>query len=255
MRLSVIIITLNEAPVIADCLRSLPTHDEIIVVDAGSVDGTQAICAAFGARVITADWPGFGPQKQRALDAARGRWVLSLDADERLDPRLRQAIEAVLDADDAGRETRAGFRLRVLSNFAGQVIHFGDWRRRKLRLFRRAAGHVTPVLVHETIEVEGKVGSLPGWLLHDSVVDWQDALSKARLYAELSVQRMRAKGGVGRLRGVLHGLWTFFRGYLLRLGFLDGYNGLRLALVSAWGTYLRYAIAARPDSARPLARK
>ena len=255
MRLSVVIITLNEAPVIAECLRSLPAHDEIIVVDSGSDDGTQQICRSFGARVIDADWPGFGLQKQRALDAAGGRWVLSLDADEQLDRRLREAIEGVLDADEAGREARSGFYLRIRSSFAGQVIRFGDWRRRKLRLFRRESGRFTPALVHERVVVEGEVGSLPGWVLHDSIIDWPDAMAKADLYAQLSVERMRARGRVGRLCGILHGLWAFLRGYLLRLGFLDGYNGLRLALANAWGTYLRYTVAARPASPQPLARK
>lgn len=255
MRLSVIIITRNEAPVIAACLRSLPVHDEVIVVDSGSTDGTQAICRSLGARVIEADWPGFGPQKQRALDAASGRWVLSIDADERLDHALRAAIEARLDADDRGEEPRDGFFMRVKSRFAGQYLHFGDWRRRKLLLFRRHAGRFPPALVHERVRIEGKAGSLPGWVLHDSIIDWRDAMAKADLYARLSVDRTRARGRVGRVWGLLHGSWTFLRGYLLRLGFLDGYNGLRLAAANAWGTYLRYAMAARPAPRQPLAQK
>ena len=101
MKLSVIIITKNEAANIAACLTSVAFADEFIVVDSGSTDGTVEVARALGARVeVTPDWPGFGPQKNRALDLATGDWVLSIDADEQLTPELREAIEQVLRRGD-----------------------------------------------------------------------------------------------------------------------------------------------------------
>lgn len=269
IRLSVIIITLNEAGLIEQCLRSLPDHDELIVVDSGSTDGTQAICKRFGAKLLQTDWPGFGPQKNRALDLAQGHWVLSVDADEQFDASLRAEISRVTgldnhegaDSDKATGDIREdmgqvqahaivnAYRFRRRSSFAGQYMRFGDWRRDKvLRLFRRDCGRFSELAVHESVQVRGPVGELSGLMLHQSIQDWADAMSKARLYAELSVARMQSRGSVGPMHGVLHAIWTFTRGFVFRLGCLDGYNGLRLALANAWGTYLRYSLAAEAIS-------
>jgi glycosyltransferase involved in cell wall biosynthesis len=136
----VIIITLNEAGLIEQCLRSLPDYDELIVVDSGSTDGTQAICKRFGAKLLQTDWPGFGPQKNRALDLAQGHWVLSVDADEQFDASLRAEISRVTgldkhegsDSDKATGNIREdmgqvqahaivnAYRFRRRSSFAGQ---------------------------------------------------------------------------------------------------------------------------------------
>lgn len=259
-----IIITFNEAAVIERCLGSLPSHDELIVLDSGSTDGTQAICARFGAKLVQTDWPGFGPQKNRALDLARGQWVLSVDADEHFDAKLREAVNACIKApcadeclasaqgsatEDAQALAPVGYAFRRRSSFAGDYMRFGDWRRDQvLRLFRRKLGRFSELAVHESVQLIGKVETLPGFLLHESIRDWQHAMHKARFYAELSVDRMRARGPVGPVRGVFHASWTFIRGFVLRLGCLDGYNGFRLALANAWGTYLRYRLAAAPIS-------
>lgn len=264
IRLSVIIITLNEATAIERCLRSLPKHDELIVLDSGSTDGTQAICRRYGAKLLQTDWPGFGPQKNRALELAQGEWILSVDADEHLDARLREAVHACLyagpavapeqGAQGAGSGTAntmpvVAYSFRRRSSFAGEYLRFGDWSRDKvLRLFRKDCGRFSELAVHESVQINGQVAELPGLLMHDSIIDWQDAMQKARLYAELSVDRMRARGPVGPVRGVMHACWTFVRGFILRLGCLDGYNGFRLALANAWGTYLRYCLAASPVS-------
>jgi len=254
IRLSVIIITLNEAHAIERCLASLPEHDELIVLDSGSTDGTQSICERYGAKVVQTDWPGFGPQKNRALDLAKGLWVLSVDADEHFDPVLRAAVHACVNTPDSHSANQldaaiVAFQFRRRSSFAGQYMRFGDWGRDKvLRLFRRGSARFSSLAVHESLQVQGQTALLPGFLLHESIRDWHDAMEKASLYARLSVDRMRARGPVGAVHGLLHGLWTFIRGFVIRLGCFDGYNGLRLALANAWGTYLRYRRAAGPNS-------
>src|SRR5690554_5647688 len=151
MSLSVIIITKNEAHNIGDCLDSVAFADECIVVDSGSTDDTCAIARAKGARVVqTDDWPGFGPQKNRALDLATKTWVLSLDADERVTPELAREIQTSIH--DSALD---GYRIARLSNFCGRWIrHSGWWPDYVLRLIRRGKGRFTDSLVHESIKSE-----------------------------------------------------------------------------------------------------
>jgi len=251
--LSVILITRNEAEHVADCLASVAFADEWIVVDAQSTDGTPEIARARGATVVTtADWPGFGRQKNRALDLARGRWVLSIDADERVTPALAEQIRRIVAADSSGHDSApaasrsdgklVGYELSRLSNFCGQWMRHGDWYPdRVLRLFRRDAGRFSDDLVHERLMVDGPTGRLNGELLHDSMPTLDSALDKMNRY---STGRARDKIDAGRRGGLAtalsHGLWAFFRCYVLRRGLLDGRLGLVLALYVAEGTYYRY---------------
>lgn len=240
--LSVILITKNEAHNIAGCLRSVAFADEWIVVDSGSSDATGEIARSLGARVeVTPDWPGFGPQKNRALALARGRWVLSIDADERVSEVLAAQIRAVVNApDDAGGP--AGHELSRLSSFCGQTMRHGDWYPdRVLRLFRRGAGRFSDDRVHERLLLQGRAGRLQGDLLHDTMPNLEDALDKLNRYTTgRALDRVRAgkRGGVGAAFG--HGLWAFIRCYLVKRGFLDGRLGLVLAVYVAETTYYRY---------------
>jgi glycosyltransferase involved in cell wall biosynthesis len=238
--LSVIVITRNERDNILGCLRSVAFADEWIVVDSSSSDGTAELAREFGARVVnTADWPGFGPQKNRALAEATGAWVLSIDADERVDEPLAAQIKAAVAADDA---RCAGYELSRLSRFCGQWMRHGDWYPdRVLRLFRRDRGRFSDDLVHERLIVDGPLARLSGHLLHDSMPTLDDALDKLNRYsAGRARDRVRAgkRGGLGAAMG--HGLWAFLRCYLLKRGFLDGRLGLVLALYQAESTYYRY---------------
>ncbi len=237
-RLSVIVITRNEAAHIGDCLDSVAFADELIVLDSGSTDQTCDMARARGARVeVSADWPGFGPQKNRALALATGEWVLSIDADERVTPELARAIEAVLRAPQA-----EAYRIARLSDFCGRWIrHSGWWPDYVVRLFRRDAGRFTDAPVHERVEVRGRTGTLPGHFLHYPYASLEVFIDKINRY---STEAARAAYARGRRTGVLgpfgHAAWTFIRHYLLRRGFLDGWQGLVLAGMAATGSFYRY---------------
>lgn len=237
-RLSVIVITKNEILNLGACLRSVRFADEVVVVDSGSTDGTQELARAFGARVIeTGDWPGYGPQKNRALQAATGDWVFSIDADEQVTPALAAQI----------REAMAGggpdaYSVNRRSNFCGQYMaHSGWYPDRVLRLFRRGTARFSGDIVHERVIADGPAGRLPGELLHNSMPHLESVLAKLDRYSSAGAQAMFARGTTSSFGGaLLRGGWAFFRTYVLKLGFLDGRLGLALAISNAEGTYYRY---------------
>ncbi|WP_280154993.1 glycosyltransferase family 2 protein [Piscinibacter sp. XHJ-5] len=253
MNLSVILITRNEAHNIAACLQSVGFADEWIVVDSSSDDGTREIAERCGARVTTtSDWPGFGVQKNRALAQAQGRWVLSIDADERVSEQLAANILRVVADVTSGQEPHAssqgaprgavGYELSRLSSFCGQWMRHGDWYPdRVLRLFRRGTGRFSDDLVHERLLIDGPIGRLEGELLHDSMPTLENAIDKMNRYSSgRALDKVRAGRQGGLASALSHGLWAFIRCYLLRRGFLDGRLGLVLAVYVAEGTYYRY---------------
>ncbi len=238
MRLSVIVITKDEAGSIRPCLESVIWADEIVVVDSGSSDDTAAICREYTDKVTVTDWPGFGPQKNRALDAARGEWILSLDADERVSPELRAAIEAAM----ADPGAAAAFRMPRSSSYCGRFMrHGGWWPDYVTRLFRRGRARFSDDLVHERLVVDGEVGSLSSPLLHEAFRDPEEVLQKVNAYSSAGARMMAQRGRKATLAGaVARGLWSFLRSYVLRAGFLDGREGFMLAVSNAEGTYYRY---------------
>ncbi|CAG1020933.1 glycosyltransferase family 2 protein [Methylomonas sp. LL1] len=237
-KLSVIIITLNEAENIRACLESVSWADEIIVVDAGSSDETVKICRELGAKVlINSDWQGFGFQKNLALKQATGDWVLSLDADERISPTLRQLIQNILVAPSAD-----GYLLPRLAFFLGTAMHHGGWwPDYVLRLFRRELGEFSPVLVHETVLLQGKVEKLQEPIIHYSYVSLEQLLEKINAYSSAGASQAHGKQKRGGLaKALARGGWAFFRAYCLRAGFLDGSAGLIAAISKGEETYYRY---------------
>ena len=236
--LSVIIITKNEAHNIRACLESAKWADEIIVVDSGSTDDTAAISREYTPHVYLHEWPGFGMQKNRALSYASKDWVFSIDADERVTPELRSEIESAM------RDTRVqGFEIPRLSSFCGRYIQHSGWYPDYVtRLFQRHAGQFSNDLVHERVIINGKMGRLKHSLLHESFRDLDQLLAKMNHYSSAGAEMLKHKGREATLtQAILHGLWAFFRTYVLRAGFLDGSEGLMLAVSTAEGTYYRYA--------------
>ena len=236
--LSAIVIARNEAADLPDCLASLAFCDEIVVVDSGSTDATPALAAAAGALVVvTTDWPGFGPQKQRALEAARCEWVLSIDADERVPAELAVAIRRAIEAGVAD-----GFRLDRSSSFLGRFMRHGGWSPdRILRLARRSKARFSDDVVHERMEVAGPVGDLPGALIHHSYRSIDEVLDKQRRYALASAEARRVAGKRGGLATAIgRATWAFVRHYVVQRGFLDGAHGFVAAVAKAQETFWRY---------------
>jgi len=153
MSLSVIIIAKDAEPMIRRCLESVAWADEIVVVENGSADRTADIARKLGARVHqTADWPGYGPQKNRALDLATGDWLLSLDADEWVTPGLRDEIQGAI----AGADGTVAFRIPRKSSFCGRYMrHSGWWPDYVVRVFKRGNGRFSADAVHERVIIEG----------------------------------------------------------------------------------------------------
>lgn len=239
MSLSVIIISKNESRHIGPCLDSVAFADEIIVLDCGSTDDTCTIARAKGAKVTqTTDWPGFGPQKNRALDLATQEWVLSIDADERVTPELQQAICVELQNPRA-----QAYKIARLSNFCGRWIrHSGWWPDHVLRLFKRGSARFSDAVVHESVQSEHSAVTLGGHFLHYPYADMESLIAKVNRYSTDAAVMMHAKRvKVSVLGAAGHAVWTFIRIYLLRRGFLDGKEGFILAATGAAGNFFRYS--------------
>lgn len=237
---SAILITRNEEVNIGECLASLAFAREIVVVDSGSEDATARIAEAAGARVVhTTDWPGFGAQKNRALAEASQPWVLSIDADERVTPELREEILRVVNAQ--GRQPDAWDMPRH-SSYCGQFMNHSGWYPdRVLRLFRRGTARFSDDVVHERVLPTGPIGHLRNHLLHISYRDLETVLEKLNRYSTAGAEKLLQNGRRGSLgSAILHGLWAFLRTYVLQRGFLDGRLGFVLAVSVAEGTYYRY---------------
>lgn len=243
-RLSLILITKNEETAILRCLRSVPFADEIVVVDSGSTDRTVELARDAGAKVLNpADWPGYGPQKQRALDAASGEWILSLDADEWIEADLAREIQAVMAAPDAAD----GYRMPRRNRFCGEIVrHGGWWPDHVLRLFRKDRARFSDDLVHERVIVEGTVGTLASPIEHETIVSLADAEGKIRRYASIAAKSLAAEGRRSSLLAArLRGAAAFLRSFVLQAGFLDGRTGYRVARYQARYTYEKWKGVAR----------
>jgi glycosyltransferase involved in cell wall biosynthesis len=234
--LSACIITFNEADRIEACLRSLSFCDEIVVVDSHSHDATRELAAGLGARVIERDWPGYRSQKQFAVDAARHDWVLCLDADERVSDELRAQIIAASEQGFAGH---AGYSLARITDYFGRFLRHGNaYPDRLVRLFDRRCGGWSGMEIHENTTVRGRIGRLRGHLQHYPYRSLGDHLARMQRYADLMGQALYGRGKrCGLMRVLINPQWRFVRGYLLRLGFLDGWRGLVFALIEA--SYVR----------------
>lgn len=236
-QLSAIIIAKDEARNIGDCLDALAFCGERIVVESGSSDDTVKIAQDHGARVVTHAWEGFGPQKNHALSLATGEWVLSIDADERVSPALAREIEAAIASPKAD-----AYEIPRISSFLGRDMgRSGLSSDYVLRLFKRGRARFTNDLVHERVVADGPVARLATPLQHDAVSRLEEAVGRVNRYSTESAKMLVASGRkVSFASGITHGLWTFFRVYILKGGFLDGKEGFLLAVANAEGSYYRY---------------
>ena len=238
MLLSAVIITKNAATQIGACLASLAFADELLVVDSGSTDGTVDIARAAGARVLQAEWLGFGRQKQFAVTHAAHDWVLCLDADERVSDALRASIVSELSAPRA-----TAYDMARCNRFMGHWLRHGegypDW---SLRLFDRRHARWSDDPVHEKVLANARPARLSGDLLHDSAETLDRYLDKQNRYTTLQAEAMRAAGKHASLvRLVLSPLARFIKFYVIRLGFLDGQAGLVHIAIGCMNSFNKYA--------------
>lgn len=237
MPLSVVVITLNVAAQLPDCLASVAFADDVVVVDSGSSDGTAQVAARYGARVMRKEWLGFGRQKQFAVEQAAHDWVLCLDADERVSPELAASLVRALHAPAAPvyRMTR---RHRFLGRWLRHGEGYPDW---SARLFDRRRARWSDDAVHEKV-LGAPVGTLSGDLLHESADDLGRYLEKQNRYTTLAAEALHQRGHrAGMADLALAPLARFLKFYLLRLGFLDGMPGLVHISIGCMNSFMKYA--------------
>ena len=230
-KLSVTIITKNEAADIADALASVAWADERIVVDSCSTDDTSAIAARLGARVVSREWSGYVAQKNYAASLATNDWILSLDADERVTPALAREIQNTLSRDPAHR----AYRIPRVTFHLGRWIRTTDWYPDyQLRLYDRRAAEWTGRYVHEGVAVKGTIGRLRHDLQHYAYRDAAEHLETIDHYTTLAARQMFEQGRrATALDLALQPAFAFFRNFILKRGFLDGSVGLTISRMNA----------------------
>jgi glycosyltransferase involved in cell wall biosynthesis len=237
--LSVVIITHEEEQNIRECLESVQWADDIVVVDDFSTDATLDICREYGARIFQESWKGFAGQRNSAVDKAHHIWILNIDADERITPKLRDEIRYVLSQN----EPKAGYGIPYQNYFRGKWIRFGGWYPDyHIRLFRKDRGRYMDREIHETVELDGELGRLKNPLIHIAYRDISSFVRKMDSYSTLMARQYAKegkRGGPGT--GLIHAIYTFLSMFFLRGGFLDGVNGLILAYMYSTYTFLKYA--------------
>jgi (heptosyl)LPS beta-1,4-glucosyltransferase len=236
--LSVTIITLNEEQNLRRCLESVAFADEIIVVDSESQDRTVSIAREFTDKIFLEPWQGFARQKNLAQDRARGPWILNIDADERVTPELKEAILSVIQK----RPPYAGFKIPRKNFFCGQWIRHGGWYpNHQLRLYLKESGSFAQREVHEQVVVNGQVGVLKAPLEHYTYNSISDYLKRMDRYSDLSAKQYLLEGKkVSWLEILFRTKYTFFKMWVLQRGFLDGANGLILAVLYSYYTFVKY---------------
>jgi glycosyltransferase involved in cell wall biosynthesis len=236
-KISTVILTKNEEQNIERCIKSILTiSDEIIVVDCLSDDRTVEIVRKYTDRVYLNPWPGFSRQRMFALEKTTHDWVLWIDADEEASPELLDEIRS-LEFD------QAGYAIPRLVHYLGRWIRHGGWYPDyTVRLFNKHKGMFTDVLVHEAFSLNGTSGRLKAPLFHYPYRSIAHHLEKMNHYTDLASEQMRRKGKKTGLASIVtHSIFRFIRMYILKLGMLDGLQGLLVAMLGAVYVFLKYA--------------
>lgn len=237
-KLSVTIITLNEEKKIRDALESVKWADEIVVIDSGSSDRTVDICREYTDRVFYNQWPGFTAQKNFATAKASHKWILSIDADERVTPELADEIKTVL------RDPKAdGYAIPRRVFYLGRWINHSGWYPDyKTRLFLKDRGRWVGQNVHETVDVEGEIDYLRGDINHFTFDNIEHHITTMNNYTSLAAKEFGQKGINNYLFALLfRPPFAFFKSYLLNQGFRDGLPGFIIATTAASHVFLKYA--------------
>ena len=238
-KLSVTIITKNESSNISAVLESVAWADEVVVVDCGSTDETVSIAKRFTDRVSFHKWEGYGIQKNHAAGLAENDWILSVDADERVSPELGKEIRERL----ANNPQYFGYRIPRVNYYLDRWIKSTDWYPDyQLRLYDRRVATWNTRLVHESLNVKGKIGTLKNDLQHYAYQSLSDHLATIDRYTTLAAQQMYTQGQrASWLNLTIHPQLAFLRNYALRFGFREGLSGLVISLMNAYYVFLKMA--------------
>lgn len=242
MKLSLVVITLNEENSIGRCIGSVPFADEIIVVDSGSTDSTEEVAENCGAKVMFHEFRSYSTQKQWAIEQASGRWILSLDADEYLSEELADELKMIMK----NEPDKAGFSLPFRIQYMGRLMRFGPWSgEHHVRLFRKGHAVFPNSGVHEGLKItDGSMGIVRrGYVVHNSYSSISDQMDKmiqyGRLWAEMEFEKGR-RSNFAKI--VFRPAWRYFSAYLLRGGFIEGIPGLVSSIVAAYYVFLKWTI-------------
>lgn len=237
--LSVAIITLNEEDRLPDCLKSVDFTDDIVVVDSGSTDNTVKIAEQSGARVFKEKWRGFGPQKQFAIDQCVNDWILILDADERIPEETASEMYALFTES----MNHVSYSFPRKNYFSGKWIrHGGWWPDRVVRLFRKDQCRMSLKMVHESIITTGSLGRIQNPISHYTNRNLHQTIDKINKYSSVGAKQLYdKKSNSSSLKALMKAVWKFFHFYFLRLGFLDGYQGLVIAVSDAMNVFFKHA--------------
>ena len=241
MKISATIITFNEERNLPRAIESLRCADEIVIMDSGSNDRTVEIAEKLGARVLESPWPGYAKQKNFAAQQASHDWILSLDADE----SLSEALEAeIWQLKKNGAQFDAYTMPRMAQYLGRWIRHSGWYPDRKVRLYDRRKSQWVGDFVHESVHVDGRVGELESSILHFTCESLSEHVKTMERYTTLAAQEMAARRvRVPLWRLLLAPAWTFFKSYAVQRGFLDGVEGLIIAYMAAFYTFLKYSKA------------
>jgi glycosyltransferase involved in cell wall biosynthesis len=241
MRISATIITFNEERNIARAMESLRCCDEIVVVDSGSTDRTAEIAEKLGAKMLDSPWPGYARQKNLAAEHASNDWILSVDADE----ALSEALEGEIWQIKKNGPKFDAYTMPRMAQYMGRwILHSGWYPDRKVRLYHRSKARWVGDFVHESVEVNGRVGHLESDLLHftcDSFAEHFKTMDRYTTLAAEQIVSQRKQPGWGKL--LLDPPWTFLRSYVVQRGFQDGLEGLTIAYMAALYNFVKYAKA------------
>lgn len=242
IKLSGVIITYNEERNIEDCIRSLvDVVDEIIVVDSYSTDATKTICSSYNVKFIEQDFLGYVEQKNFALSQASYDYIVSLDGDEALSPDLQNSIKLLKT-----NWKFDGYYCNRFNNFCGQWIKYSDWYpNKKLRVFDRRKAEWKGMNPHDHVELHNtsaKVGHLKGDILHKTYQSYTEFNEKTEYFSTIAAKAYFDQGKKAPVwKIIFNPFWAFFKAYILRLGFLDGFNGFMICYQTGNITFLKYA--------------
>jgi len=241
MKITATIITLNEERNVARAIESLRCCDEILIVDSGSVDRTVELAGNLGVRVIEAGWRGYAGQKNWAAEQATNDWILSLDADE----ALSEALEAEIWNRKKCGPRHDAYTMPRLARYLGRwILHSGWYPDRKVRLYKRGKAKWVGEFVHESVIVEGRTGHLDSNILHFTCDSLSEHLKTLDKYTTLAAQEIAARRmHVPLSHLIVDPAWTFLKSYFVQRGFLDGLEGLTMAYMAAFSTFLKYSKA------------